>query len=68
MLKLSGLFAEDGEEFHEVYCLRRSNKHQLSEAGSRKKADQVEVRFRGLEGDQIKKSGVLVIMTRPSRW
>ena len=58
--------------FHKVYCLRRGDvaffKDNEQLVGSRiHEANEVEVRFKGSEGDQGRKGAVLV-RTRTGRW
>ena len=60
MLRISGLFAEGGEVFHDIYCTRRRGNNQLSGYGSPGKVNIAGARFQGLKEDQGRKGAMLV--------
>ena len=64
LTRASRMFAEKRSRIHETYCLRRADvalfrgRSQLRMA-QWSRADRVEVRFRGSEGDQLRKGAVI---------
>ena len=66
MLRASELFAGEKGDFHSIYCLRRLDvtvfrSNEKLREGRRHEADQIEVRFRGSNGEQGRKGAVLVL-------